>query len=151
MSQCPRGEMLAWFSVRMFEQACINNRLQIVRMCVRASVSEGNLFGMAFPLSATTVDTYSSNELHDSLHTTAASRRPLSHATRACSARPATSDASMQMRYMVNHGLDVGFHAVSEAVHWVVGGCDEALGGRDVVPALGFLVSEAGMPVSAQV
>ncbi|CAN0453579.1 unnamed protein product, partial [Laminaria digitata] len=83
VSQCPRGEMLAWFSVRMFEQACINNRLQI-------------------------------------------------------------------MRYMVNHGLDVGFHAVSEAVHWVVGGCDEALGGRDVVPALGFLVSEAGMPVSAQ-
>ena len=56
-----------------------------------------------------------------------------------------------QMTYMVNHGLDVGFHAVSDAVHWVVGGCDEQLGGRDVVPTLDFLVSEVGMPVSEQV
>lgn len=52
---------------------------------------------------------------------------------------------------MVSHGLDVGFHAVLDAVHWVVEGCNEKLGGRDVVPTLDFLVSEAGMPVSAQV
>ena len=55
------------------------------------------------------------------------------------------------MRYMVSHGLDIGFPAVLDAVHWVVGGCDEHLGGRDVVPTLDFLVSEVGMPVSAQV
>ena len=55
------------------------------------------------------------------------------------------------MRYMVGHGLDVGFHAVSDAVHWVVGGCDSGMDGRDVISTLEFLVSEVGMPVSAQV
>eukprot|EP00903_Cladosiphon_okamuranus_P016290 g15022.t1 len=51
---------------------------------------------------------------------------------------------------MVNHGLDVGFHAVLEAVHWLVDGCDEARDGEEVVSALNFLVGEAGMPPDAQ-
>lgn len=52
---------------------------------------------------------------------------------------------------MVSHGLDVGFHAVLEAVHWLVDGCDEERDGADVVPALNFLVREAGVPPDAQV
>lgn len=30
--QCPREDMLAWFSVRMFKEACLRNRLQTVRV-----------------------------------------------------------------------------------------------------------------------
>lgn len=52
---------------------------------------------------------------------------------------------------MVNHGLDVEFHAVLEAAHWLVEGCDEEQDGADVVPALNFLVVEAGMPPDVQV
>lgn len=52
---------------------------------------------------------------------------------------------------MVNHGLDVGFHAVLEAVHWLVDGCDKERDGIDVVPAVNYLVREAGMPPDAQV
>lgn len=55
------------------------------------------------------------------------------------------------MRFMVNHGLDVAFHAVSEAVHWVVGGCNAEMDGRDVIPVLDFLVEEAGMSANVQV
>lgn len=57
----------------------------------------------------------------------------------------------MQICFMVNHGLDVEFHAVLEAVHWLVDGCDEERDGADIVPALNFLVREAGMPPDAQV
>ncbi len=56
-----------------------------------------------------------------------------------------------QICYVVNHGLDVSFHAVLEAVHWLVDGCDEERDGADVVPALNFLVREAGVPPDAQV
>ncbi|CBN80071.1 conserved unknown protein [Ectocarpus siliculosus] len=80
---CPRGEMLAWFTVRMFKEACAHNHLQT-------------------------------------------------------------------MRFMVDHGLDVEFHAVLEAVHWLVDGCDEEQDGIDVVPAIDFLVTEAGMPPDVQ-
>lgn len=52
---------------------------------------------------------------------------------------------------MVNRGLDPEFHAVLEAVHWLVDGCDEERDGEDVVPALNFLVGKAGMPPDAQV
>lgn len=52
---------------------------------------------------------------------------------------------------MVNHGLDVEFHAVLEAVHWLVDGCDEGRDGTDVVPGLNYLVEEAGMPPDTQV
>lgn len=31
VSQCPREQMLMWFSVRMFQEACLHNRLQTVR------------------------------------------------------------------------------------------------------------------------
>ncbi|CAN0005718.1 unnamed protein product [Ectocarpus sp. 12 AP-2014] len=82
-NSCPRGEMLAWFTVRMFKEACAHNRLQA-------------------------------------------------------------------MRFMVDHGLDVEFHAVLEAVHWLVDGCDEEQDGIDVVPAIDFLVTEAGMPPDVQ-
>ncbi|CAB1119222.1 unnamed protein product [Ectocarpus sp. CCAP 1310/34] len=82
-SSCPRGEILAWFTVRMFKEACTHNRLQT-------------------------------------------------------------------MRFMVDHGLDVEFHAVLEAVHWLVDGCDEEQDGMDVVPAIDFLVTEAGMPPDVQ-
>lgn len=57
----------------------------------------------------------------------------------------------MQICFMVNHGLDVEFHAVSEAVHWLIDGCDEERDGADVIPALNFVVAEAGMPPDAQV
>ncbi|CAN0065441.1 unnamed protein product [Ectocarpus sp. 12 AP-2014] len=82
-SSCPSGEMLTWFTVRMFKEACAHNRLQT-------------------------------------------------------------------MRFMVDHGLDVEFHAVLEAVHWLVDGCDEEHDGMDVVPAIDFLVTEAGMPPDVQ-
>lgn len=52
---------------------------------------------------------------------------------------------------MVNHGLDVEFHAVLEGVHWLIDGCEEERDGEDVVPALNFLVREAGMPPDTQV
>lgn len=55
------------------------------------------------------------------------------------------------MRFMVNHGLDVGFHAVSEAVHWVVTGGSEEEDGHDLIPTIEFLVKEKGMPVNVQV
>ncbi|CAM9601407.1 unnamed protein product [Scytosiphon promiscuus] len=47
--------------------------------------------------------------------------------------------------YMVDRGLDVEFHPVLEALHWVVEGCDEEQDGIDVVPTLNFLVTVAGM------
>lgn len=56
-----------------------------------------------------------------------------------------------QICFMVTHGLDVEFHAALEALHWLVEGCDEERDGEDVVPALSFLVMEAGMPPDAQV
>lgn len=52
---------------------------------------------------------------------------------------------------MVNHGLDLGFHAVSQAVHWVVEASDEELDGKDVTPTLAFLVKEASMSANVQV
>lgn len=55
------------------------------------------------------------------------------------------------MRFMVNHGLDLTFHALSEAVHWVVEASDEELDGKDVTPALAFLVKEASMSANVQV
>lgn len=57
----------------------------------------------------------------------------------------------VQICFMVNHGLDVEFHAVLEAVHWLIDGCDEERDGADVVPTLNFLVRESGMPPDAQV
>lgn len=61
------------------------------------------------------------------------------------------SDFSRQIRFMVNHGLDVRFHAVSEAVHWVVEGCHEEMDGGDVIPTLDFLVGDAGISANVQV
>lgn len=57
----------------------------------------------------------------------------------------------VQICFMVNRGLDVEFHAVLEAAHWLVDGCDEEQDGADVIAALNFLVREAGMPPDAQV
>lgn len=55
-----------------------------------------------------------------------------------------------QIRYMVSNGFDVHFHAISEAVHWVVSGCDEATDGDASKPALKFLANEAGMSINLQ-
>ena len=57
----------------------------------------------------------------------------------------------VQICFMVNHGLDVEFHAAAEAIHWLIDGCDEERDGSDVVAALNFLVEESGMPPDAQV
>lgn len=56
-----------------------------------------------------------------------------------------------QIVFIVDHGLDVEFHAVLEAVHWVVEGCDEERDGIDVVPTLDFLVEVAGARPDEQV
>lgn len=42
VDQCPRGEMLVWFSVRMFEEACLHNRLETVSAAKSAEVRVGS-------------------------------------------------------------------------------------------------------------
>ena len=52
---------------------------------------------------------------------------------------------------MIDRGFDVGFHAVSEAVHWLMVGGREETDGIEVIPTLDYLVKEAGMSVNVQV
>lgn len=55
------------------------------------------------------------------------------------------------MRFMVDRGFDVGFSAVSEALHWLVKGGNAEMNGRDILPAMDFLVKETRMSPNVQV
>ncbi|CAM9365120.1 unnamed protein product [Sphacelaria rigidula] len=83
LSKCPRDEILTWFSVRMFQAACLHNNLST-------------------------------------------------------------------MRFMVDRGFDMGFSAVSDALHWLVKGANTEMDGKDILPATEFLVKEARMSPNVQ-
>lgn len=62
----------------------------------------------------------------------------------------------LQIHFMVDRGFDTNFHAVSEAVHWLLTGREgqeDTLidDGNELLPTLDFLVKEAGMSANVQV